>query len=265
MISPESGEPLSQAPGANSSTQLTAPSKDARPPSIAVVITAYNMAQYLFRAVLSVLWQLEPQDELLVVDDASSDLGDFAGLRPFLDRITWLRNRTNLGLPGSRNRAIRTTQADWVKFLDADDVLAPYALDVVRRAEPPIAPEIQLVAGGCHRVMDNVYLDFLYSTDESIQEILRHNILLPSAVFVRRPALLEVGLFDDRLDFEEDWDMWLRLHERYGLEAFANTTVPFCYYWLTDAARAKKKQRTGLVDGIPIREYFRKRYRADPD
>ena len=131
-------ESNSQAPGHESSAQAAAPANHVRLPSIAVVITVYNMAHLLPRAVLSALWQLEPQDELIVVDDASSDLADFAGLRPFLDRITWLRNRKNLGLPGSRNRAILSTQADWIKFLDADDVLAPYALDVVRRAEPPI-------------------------------------------------------------------------------------------------------------------------------
>ena len=114
-------------------------------------------------------------------------------------------------------------------------------------------------------MVDNVYLDFLFSTDESVQDILKRNILLPSAVFVRRSALLEVGLFDDRLDFEEDWDMWLRLNERYGLQAFAHTMVPFCYYWLSDIEGVKKKKRTGLVEGIPIREYFRKRYNADPE
>src|SRR6478672_7374157 len=95
-------ESSSQAPGPEASAQAAAPANQVRLPSIAVVITVYNMAHLLPRAVLSALWQLEPQDELIVVDDASSDLADFAGLRPFLDRITWLRNRKNLGLPGSR-------------------------------------------------------------------------------------------------------------------------------------------------------------------
>jgi glycosyltransferase involved in cell wall biosynthesis len=234
-----------------------------RPPSIAVVMTVYNMARYLFRAVLSVLWQLEPQDELIVVDDASSDLDGYAGLGPFLDRITWLRNPVNLGLPASRNRAIRSTKAEWIKFLDADDVLAPYALAVVRGAKPPIPPQVQVMAGGCHRIIDNTYHDFLYSDDESIREVLFRNILLPSAVFVRRSALLEVGLFDERLRFEEDWDMWLRLHERYGFQAFANTPIPFCYYWISEADSGKKERCTS-VDGIPIREYFRRRYGATP-
>ncbi|HAB16157.1 MAG TPA: glycosyltransferase family A protein [Verrucomicrobiota bacterium] len=231
--------------------------------SIAIVIPCYNMARYLFRAVLSGLWQLEPQDELIVVDDASSDLDEYAGLRPFLDRLTWIRNPKNLGLPGSRNVAIRATEVDWIKFLDADDVLAPYALNVIRDPDDPIPPGVQVVAGGCHRVINNNYVDFLYSSDESMQSIMSRNPLLCSAVFARRSALLEVGLFDDRLDFEEDWDMWLRLNERYGLGAFAHTLAPFCYYWISDSDR-REKHRTAMVEGMNVREYFRKRYGATP-
>lgn len=233
-------------------------------PSIAVVMTAYNMARYLFRAVLSVLWQLAPRDELILVDDASTDLDDYAGLAPFLNRITWLRNPVNLGLPASRNRAIRSAHADWIKFLDADDVLAPYALAALRKPPSPIPSHVHVLAGGCHRVVDDAYCDFLYSTDESVRRILHANILLPSAVFVRRSALLEVGLFDERLQFEEDWDMWLRLHERYGLKAFANTMIPFCYYWISDSDRSQKLRST-TVEGLPVREYFRRRYHAQPD
>ena len=233
-------------------------------PSIAVVIPAYNMAGYLFRAVLSSLWQLEPGDELIVVDDASSDLDDYAGLKPFLDRITWLRNPVNVGLAASRNRAIRAAKADWIKFLDADDVLAPFAFNALREADPPVAPHVQVFAGGCHRICDNAYADFLWSSEEGVAGILRYNPLLPSAVFARRAALLEVGLFDERIDFEEDWDMWLRIHERYGLDAFAHTTIPFCYYWISGADRGKKVRRA-MVEGVPVREYFRKRYGATPD
>ncbi len=248
-----------------SSSVDPAPSSAPRPrPSIAIVIPCYNMARYLYRAVLSCLWQLEPQDELIVVDDASNDLDDYAGLRPFLDRIRWIRNPKNLGLPGSRNVAIRSTQAEWIKFLDADDVLAPYALNIFRDPEFPTSPDIHVVAGACHRVVDEVYTDCLQSSDESMKGIMKRNPLLCSAVFARRAALVEVGLFDDRLDFEEDWDMWLRLHERFGLGAFIHTWVPFCYYWISGVDR-KQKYRTAVVNGIRIRDYFRERYGATPE
>ncbi len=86
---------------------------------------------------------------------------------------------------------------------------------------------------------------------------------LASAVFVRRLALLEVGLFDERMDHEEDWDLWFRLHQRYGLPAFATTSAPVCYYWISHAER-RPKHRAAHVDGLPVRDYFRQRYGATP-
>lgn len=235
----------------------------ARTPTIAVVIPVHNMARYLFRAVTSALWQLAPDDELIVVDDGSSDLADYGGVRPLLDRIVWLRNPDCRGLAFSRNRAIRAAKADWIKPLDADDVLAPFALELVHRAAPPVPAEFHVLAGGCHRIVDGCYHDYLCDSDESLQAILLQNPLLPSATFIRRTALLEVGLFDERLDFEEDWDVWLRLHERFGLGCFATSTVPVCYYWIHGEERAQKR-RHATVDGMPVREYFRQRYHATP-
>ena len=107
------------------------------------------------------------------------------------------------------------------------------------------------------------YLDYLCVTPEMINNMLRCLPTLPSATFIRREALLEVGLFDERLDLEEDWDMWLRIHEAYGKEAFYIANQPVCYYWIDEVER-QQKIRKGTVEGMPVREYFRLRYGADP-
>jgi glycosyltransferase involved in cell wall biosynthesis len=231
------------------------------PPTICVLIPLHNQAEYLFRALSSVVWQIGSQDEIIVVDDASTDLPAGPAALPFRDRVLWLRNPERRGVSYSRNLGIRRSRADWIKFLDADDMLAPFALDLVRRAHPPVSEAIQVVAGGCHRIVDHRYHDYLCGDDGSLRRILEVNPLLPSAVFVRRGALLEVGLFDERIDFEEDWDLWLRLHDRFGLAAFATTTAPVCYYWINHKER-QQKRREAKVDEIPVREYFRRRYGA---
>lgn len=235
----------------------------ARSSSICVLIPVYNQAEYLFRALASVFWQVGPEDEIIVVDDASDDLKNHSPLWRFKDKVMWLRNPLRKGVSFSRNFGIGRSRAEWIKFLDADDVLAPFALDLVRRAHPPIAPEIQVLAGGCHRIVDHLYRDYLCDTDASLLRMKEAIPMLPSAVFVRRSALMEVGLFDERLDYEEDWDLWFRLHERYGLSAFATTTVPVCYYWIEHEER-RHKQREAKVDGMSVREYFVRRYGATP-
>ena len=227
--------------------------------SICVVIPVYNQAKYLFRAVTSALWQLGPRDELIVVDDGSTDLEDYDGIRDFLKRVMWLTNKTRRGLSYSRNAAIKRSWAEWIKFLDADDVLAPFALDALRNVLGEMPSYIQVVTGGCHRIVDGRYVDYLNGTAESLKRILRANPMLVSATFVRREALLAVGLFDERIDFEEDWDMWLRLYERFGLKSFAVTSQPICYYWI-DRKERNEKARTYAVEGVPVRDYFRQRY-----
>ena len=100
-------------------------------------------------------------------------------------------------------------------------------------------------------------------TEESVQQIHRNLPTLPSAAFIRREALLKVGLFDERIDLEEDWDLWLRIYETYGKEGFAIVNQPICYDWIDEEER-RRKSRKGTVDGVPVREYFRTRYGADP-
>jgi glycosyltransferase involved in cell wall biosynthesis len=251
----EGSAPADQAPAGNARNDPT--------PSVCVLIPVHNQAGYLYRAVTSALWQLQPQDEIIIVDDASNDVVDYAGLRPFLKRILWLSNSTQRGVSYSRNVGINASNAEWIKLLDADDILAPFALDIVRQKDLPIPFEVKIITGGAHRIHNSRYLDYLCATTGTIDNILRYLPTLPSATIIRRKALLEVGLFDERIDLEEDWEMWLRLHEAYGKDAFKIVRQPICYYWIDEAER-REKRRTGTVEGMPIREYLRLRYGADP-
>ena len=234
--------------------------------SISVVIPLHNQARYLFRAVSSAYWQLGPNDDIIIVNDASTDLDhNRGGIGPFMDRTVWLDNPVNKGVSFSRNRAILHSSKQWIKFLDADDVLAPYALNCVHH-EDEIPEAVKVLAGCCHRMVDNRYYDLFDGAEGNMAFILNMNPMLPSATLVRRDALLEVGLFDERIDFEEDWDLWLKLHRRFGASAFAFTPQPLCYYWIEQSDRElSNRTRTRKVDGIDVREYFRQQYGANPE
>lgn len=229
-------------------------------PSVCVLIPVYNQARYLYRAIASVIWQLGPQDELIVVDDASTDRIAHCGLEPFRKKILWLTNSTRQGVSFSRNRGIHASNADWIKFLDADDILAPFALDVVRGLSTAIATEAKVVSGGCHRISNSRYVDYICGNDENMRWIHDNNPTLPSAAFVRRETLLDVGLFDVRMDENEDWDLWLRIHEKFGSGAFYFVQQPLCYYWIDDEER-RAKHRHSTVDGLPVLDYLTQRYR----
>lgn len=99
-------------------------------PSISVVIPTYNRSALVPRAVASALAQVEPGDEVIVVDDGSTDDTDLA-LAPFGDRIRFMRC-SNGGAGAARNRGIREARRELVAFLDSDDEWMPGKLHLQR-------------------------------------------------------------------------------------------------------------------------------------
>src|SRR5882672_136402 len=110
---------------------------------ISIVIPCYNQAHFLAEAIESVLAQIWPADEIIVVDDGSTDNpGQVAARYP---QVRCIRQE-NQGLPGARNTGLRESHGDYLVFLDADDRLTPQAL-AVGMQHLNARPECVLVAG----------------------------------------------------------------------------------------------------------------------
>lgn len=89
-------------------------------PRITAVITTYNRAELLGRAIQSVLTQTTPPLELVVVDDGSTDRTPSVVER-YASRVRYVPQK-NAGLAEARNTGVRHAQGDWIAFLDDDDV-----------------------------------------------------------------------------------------------------------------------------------------------
>ncbi|MBM4340561.1 MAG: glycosyltransferase family 2 protein [Deltaproteobacteria bacterium] len=95
-----------------------------------IIIPTYNRAKYVEKAIGSVMGQMLPGDELIVVDDGSEDetpriLGNFG------DRITVIQgNRRGFGK--ARNLGIERASNELVAFLDDDDIWFPNKLEIQR-------------------------------------------------------------------------------------------------------------------------------------
>ncbi|WP_312960590.1 glycosyltransferase family 2 protein [Stutzerimonas nitrititolerans] len=124
---------------------------------ISVIIPAYNYAQTLPRAVESVLVQLDDTvAELIVIDDGSTDDTPQvieALLASWPGRFRALR-KENGGLASVRNSGIREARGTYLVFLDADDEMAPGALEaLVQHIERH--PETRMVIGGHDAILSN--------------------------------------------------------------------------------------------------------------
>ena len=98
--------------------------------TISVIIPVHNATTTLVRCLRSVLFQTYRPFEIIVIDDGSTDsslaiLQDYAVKYPQLHVLS----QTNHGVSSARNAGIEAATGDWLMFLDADDYLAPTALE----------------------------------------------------------------------------------------------------------------------------------------
>jgi glycosyltransferase involved in cell wall biosynthesis len=199
-------------------------------PNVSVVMPVLNGEAYLVEAIESVLGQTLEELELVVVDDGSHDTSRaivkrFAGVDP---RVRLVVNERNLGIAAALNQGWRAAQAPFIARLDADDVALPDRLSqqtAFLDAHPSVA-----VVGGAARVINSAgrqisTMRFPTASRTIRSTLLRHNCLAHPTVMLRRVALEDVGGY--RFDHSEDYDLWLRLSERFEL---ANLADPLILY-----------------------------------
>src|SRR6266511_4733360 len=96
------------------------------PPTVSVLIPAYNCGPYVAKAVESVLCQTYRSFEIIVVNDGSTDNTENV-LLPYRDRIVYLTGE-NRGASAARNKAFSVSKGEFMAYLDADDVWQPEKL-----------------------------------------------------------------------------------------------------------------------------------------
>jgi glycosyltransferase involved in cell wall biosynthesis len=190
--------------------------------TVSVVVCTYNRASELRRAVESILSQRRAADQVIVVDDGSTDDTQRV-LRTFGTAIEVLC-QPNQGASSARNAGVAAAHGTWVAFLDSDDVWLDHhlgdLLDVVRECpdlvwafstrfvqlEPGAPPTEEATAAALDSASDAAERrwDYLQITGAG----------LPSATstfMVRRSILEELGGFDTAFRAGEDLDLWWRI------------------------------------------------------
>jgi glycosyltransferase involved in cell wall biosynthesis len=197
-------------------------------PSIAAVIPLYNKRAHVRRALLSVANQTSAVDEIIVVDDASSDgsLEEVRAVAAELARPVRILQRDRPGPGGyaARNLAIREASSVFIAFLDADDEWTPGHIDSVRTL---LARHPEAVAAFASRWI--VARERTSGLELALPQGDQTKLFTPSAfvaqwvstggcpmwtsaTVIRRDTLIDTGLFpEDRCSRGGDKDLWLRV------------------------------------------------------
>ncbi len=182
---------------------------------ISVVIPSYNRAHTLERALLSVLGQTSAADEIIVVDDGSTD-HSASVIRQY--PAVKLIQQENKGVSAARNTGIRVASSEWIALLDSDDEWLADKLSNIRQAQQN-QPDIKLFHSDEIWIRNGVRVNPMNKHNKYGGDIFHHCLPLcvisPSAVVIHRSLFDEIGLFNEGLPACEDYDLWLRICHRY--------------------------------------------------
>ncbi len=195
--------------------------------TVAVVIAVFNQAGFLGEAIASVLAQTRQADEIVVIDDGSTDdpatvVAKFHGVR--------LIRQDNRGVAAARNTGLRGCKTSHIVFLDADDRLLPTALQtglicIAGR------PDCAFVYGGYRLISDNghpIAPDCFWPIDgDAHLALLRSNLLGPAATALYRRDCLLANEYDETLRRAEDYDLYLRITQRYPIASHPEIVVEY--------------------------------------
>jgi glycosyltransferase involved in cell wall biosynthesis len=183
---------------------------------ISVIIPTYNRASVLPRSIDSLLAQSLAADEIIVVDDGSTDK-----TRELIEekypQIIFI-SQNNKGVSAARNVGIQNSTGNWICLLDSDDSWQSYKLEK-QIQKLTDNPEYLI----CHTnetwYRDGNILNQAKKHEKRGGHIFQHCLPLcvisPSSVMMKRTLFDDVGLFDEDLPACEDYDMWLRICCRY--------------------------------------------------
>jgi len=179
---------------------------------ISVIMPAYNVAATIGRALESVASQTRPVDEIVIVDDGSTD-DTRAVIQPFEASLPIvLIQQQNQGAGAARNRALSAARFSLIAFLDADDEWLPghierAATELQAGGHVLVAHNEWIVDGG-HEQLNDCARRFNEDRDP-YTTLYRKGYISTSTVVARRQDILAAGGFDEDLRNAQDFDLWL--------------------------------------------------------
>lgn len=213
---------------------------------VTVYIPTKNRLALLQRAIKSVQTQTYSNIELIVVDDGSTD-----GTREYLAKemeagsLKAIFHEKSLGACVARNTAIKSSRGEFITGLDDDDYfLSNHRIEF-------FIEKWNLIGPGFSGIFDSVK----FNTNAGIIEAhhsslatykqLRHQNLVGNQVFAPRSHYIDAGLFDIEMPAWQDWDLWIRMSEKFG--PFVNMNkLTYMMDELHDSERIKNRNGSDI-------------------
>ena len=181
-------------------------------PTISTIIPVYNRSQPVLRALRSVYAQRSPVDEVIVIDDGSTDETIQCIRSEFPEVIVISQKRQ--GVSHARNRGIDAAHGNWLAFLDSDDEWLPQKIESQLNALKN-HPTGRLFHSDEIWIRNGKRVNPMNKHKKSggwiFEHCLARCVISPSSVLLHRSLFDKFGNFNESLPVCEDYDLWLRM------------------------------------------------------
>lgn len=202
--------------------------------TISVVVITYNQEAFLSQSLESVFAQTRKADEILVVDNGSTD-GTAQLIKKLGNKVRCIRYKKNHGAKYAFYSSLKETTCDYVILLSADDWFASSILEKESKILDE-NPDIGVVYAQSFSVFGK-NKEVRYAKPAGNKTVIGRNEfkrLLTQGDFIplltamiRKSASARLGSFDLNLNFRGDYELWVRLSKYYP---FAYLAEPLAYY-----------------------------------
>ncbi len=206
-----------------------------RGPLVSVIVPTHNRPEMLTEALRSILDQTYPNYEIIVVNDAGTDVENV--VMPFnqAQRVTYVKHGRNLGLAAARNTGLKLARGKYIAYLDDDDLYYPDHLETL--VHGLLASGFKVAYTDAYRAHQKreggryviTHRDVPYSFDFDGDRMLVGNFIPVLCVMHERSCLDEVGGFDEELSSHEDWDLWIRVSRKHPFLHLKKITCEFSW------------------------------------
>ncbi|MCP2029198.1 glycosyltransferase involved in cell wall biosynthesis [Flavobacterium sp. HSC-32F16] len=186
--------------------------------TISAVIPNFNSERTITKCLESILSQTENVDEIIIVDDGSIDKS-LVIIKKVIKTINSeikivLSEQENAGPSAARNKAVSLATSTHIAFLDSDDIWYPDHIKTVKSF---------FQENNQYKIISTKYLGAPISHVGEIffKKLLFKNYFLTPCVVLNKEAFLEIGGFNEKMNFAEDYYLWLNIlskHKGYLLD-----------------------------------------------
>lgn len=187
-------------------------------PLISVIIPTYNRKNSISGAIESVLNQSFKDWELIIVDDGSEDKTNELVDNFLIDKRIKYIWQENSGVSAARNKGVSISRGKYLTFLDSDDqVTVDWLQDFFKVIL--IDENVDLVQGGLV-----IISPINKKTVSSPAKENKYNVPIPGTFLLKKSLFEKIGMFDERLKYAENTELFIRLEQKKIKSVIVETT-----------------------------------------